>query len=68
MAYLIPDTSNLAALLEVIRASDTVLFLWSLTNLIDETGENLYATLYSMGLPAVSHAVMVSYSGPFNWY
>mgnify|MGYP001791880574 CR=1 FL=1 len=59
VAYILPDQSNLAAVLESVRISDSVLFLWSLQDFIDEDGEKLYSCLYAQGLPSVAHAVMV---------
>lgn len=59
VAYMLPDQGNLAAVLETVRVCDTVLFLWSLQDFIDEDGEKLYSCLYAQGLPSVAHALMV---------
>lgn len=39
--------------------SDSVLFIWSLVDTIDEEGEKLFSYLFAQGLPAAVHAVMV---------
>lgn len=60
VAYIVPNPDNLASVLESVRVSDTALFLWSLQDSIDDTGEKLYSCLFAQGLPATAHAVMVT--------
>lgn len=52
----------MAAVLEATRSCDTVLFMWSLQDSIDETGEKLYSCLFAQGLPSTVHVVMVTQS------
>lgn len=59
VAYVIPDPTNLASVLESVRLCDTALFLWSLQDTIDDEGERLYSCLFAQGLPAIAHTVMV---------
>ncbi|XP_067940216.1 pre-rRNA-processing protein TSR1 homolog [Watersipora subatra] len=58
VAYVLPDLSNLAAVLESVRVCDTALFLWSLQDSIDDAGEKLYSCIFAQGLPSTAHAVM----------
>jgi len=60
VAYIKPDPTNLAAVLEAVRVCNTVLFVWSLIDAIDEHGESLYTSIFAQGLPATAHVVMVS--------
>lgn len=55
--FVAPPAGDLIAVLDFAKVADTVLFLLSTNNFIDENGKMLLTALFAQGLPTSVHAV-----------